>query len=102
MRNAIYAAFLFACASTAALGQANAQRPANPAPAATAAFEIREAWCLKYSQWFVMQAPSREPVPAGARPTQRLENELTYCKLDPQQYERETLAELHTLQPRVS
>lgn len=98
MRNSIYAVFLLACVSTAALAQSQATRPENPPPAATASFEVREAWCLKYAEWFVAHMPVQGSA-AEARSTQRLENEITYCKLDPQQYERETLAELNTAPP---
>ena len=56
---------------------------------------------MKYAEWFVAQTPlQHQRMPADARPTERLENELNYCKLDPQQYERETVAELNT-RPRA-
>jgi hypothetical protein len=100
MRNVIYAGFLLTFASTAALAQTQtAQRPSNPAPAANAAFELREAWCMKYAEWFVSQRPTQGARPADVRATQQLENELSYCKLDPQQYERETIAELNLTPP---
>lgn len=92
MRNLIYGGFLLACASTVAFAQTQAQQPVSPAPAATASFEVREAWCLKYAEWVISFMPAQEQ--PAARPTQRLENEITYCKTDPQHYERETLAEL--------
>lgn len=95
MRDAIYAAFLFACASTAALAQTPATRPENPAPQATAPFEQREDWCQKYAAWYVARSPEQATqAPDATRPTQRIENEINYCKLDPREYERQTLAEL--------
>lgn len=57
---------------------------------------------MKYAEWFVAQTPlQHQRMPADARPTARLENELTYCKVDPQQYERETVAELNTMATRA-
>jgi hypothetical protein len=95
MRNAIYATFLFAAVSSAAMAQTQTQqRPVEAAPAATAAFEQRESWCQKYASWFVERTPVVGASPTDVRPTQRVENEINYCKLDPRQYERETLAEL--------
>ncbi len=94
MRNLVYATFLVACASTAALAQLESKRPAAPAPAASAPFEVREAWCQDYTAWFVGIVPAARPAPADVRDTHRLEVELNSCKLDPRQYERETLAEI--------
>jgi hypothetical protein len=95
MRNIIYASFLFACVSTAALAQTQTQqRPVEATPAATASFEQRESWCQKYAAWFVAQTPVEGARPTDQRPTQRVETEINSCKLDPRQYERETLAEL--------
>jgi hypothetical protein len=95
MRNAIYATFLLACVSTAAIAQAPPSRPALPAPEAAAPFEAREDWCQKYAAWFVARVPSTRTNPsADVRSTQRIENEINYCKLDPKEYERQTLAEL--------
>ncbi len=94
MRNLVSATLLFASASTAALAQAENKRPIAPAPIAAAPFEAREAWCQDYVAWFVGETPAARPAPADVRPTHRLEVEFNSCKLDPQQYERETLAEL--------
>lgn len=95
MRNTIYATLLLAAVSTTALAQTQSeQRPAEAAPAATASFEQRESWCQKYASWFVQRSPTVGATPADVRPTQRVENEINYCKLDPREYERETLAEL--------
>lgn len=95
MRNAIYATFLLACVSTAAVAQVPPTRPALPAPEATAAFEARESWCQKYAAWYVDRVPETRTNPsADIRGTQRIENEINYCKLDPKEYERQTLAEL--------
>lgn len=94
MRNLVYATFLIASASTAALAQVDDKRPAEPAPIAAAPFEAREAWCQDYVAWFVGETPVARPAPADVRPTHRLEVELNSCKLDPREYERQTLAEL--------
>jgi hypothetical protein len=62
---------------------------------ATASFETREDWCQKYASWFVAAAPSAAgAAPADVAPTHRFEVEFNTCKLDPRQYERDTLAEL--------
>jgi hypothetical protein len=91
----IVLAFAILCTAYSATAQERAERPDLPAPPATAAFEQREDWCQKYAAWFVERAPSMEaPSPTDVRPTQRFENELSYCKLDPQEYERQTIAEL--------
>jgi hypothetical protein len=95
MRNAIYATILFACISTVAVAQVPASRPAVAGPEASAAFEQRESWCQRYVAWYVSRAPSTLTNPsADVRSTQRIENEINYCKLDPKEYERQTLAEL--------
>lgn len=70
------------------------ERPQLPAPAADAPFDARAAWCETYAAWFVARAPEEGPNPGDVRPTQRMENEINYCKLDPREYERQTLAEL--------
>jgi hypothetical protein len=94
MRNLVSATLLIASASTAALAQSDDKRPATPAPMAAAPFEAREAWCQDYVVWFIGETPAARPAPADMRPTHRLEVELNSCKLDPQEYERETLAEI--------
>jgi hypothetical protein len=94
MRNAISAALVLASSSAAFAQQIEAKRPEAPAPAATAAFETREAWCQEYTAWFVGETPAARPAPADVRPNHRLEVEFNSCKLDPQGYERDTLAEL--------
>lgn len=103
MRLALIVAALTASASAAfAQPEAlNATRPAAPAPAAASAIETRESWCTKYAAWFIAQTPAPTNTPADARPTQRMETELSSCKLDPQQYERETLAELQSAETRA-
>jgi hypothetical protein len=95
MRNLIYASVLLASTSTGAAAQAPLSRPALPPPEATAAFAEREDWCQNYAAWYVSRAPST-PTKSSAdvRDTQRIENEINYCKLDPKEYERQTLAEL--------
>lgn len=93
MRTHIIAAFLFACAP-AALAQEVIAPPANEAPAATAPVEQRANWCDKYATWLVAMTPApRGAAPADVRASQHLEVEMNSCKIDPQQYERETRAE---------
>ncbi|HRK64738.1 MAG TPA: hypothetical protein PLN53_10115 [Terricaulis sp.] len=70
------------------------ERPQMPAPQATAPFDEREAWCRDFTAWFVTRMPEETPRPRDVRPTQRMETELNYCKIDPRAYERQTLAEL--------
>lgn len=84
---------LFLSAAPVARAQ-EIERPAAPAPAATAPFDQRESWCMDYTAWFVARVPEETSRPSDVRPTQRVENEMNYCKLDPREYERETLAEL--------
>jgi hypothetical protein len=95
MHKLISATLLLASASTAAIAQTPPSRPALPAPEATAVFETRENWCQGYAAWYVSRVPSTLTNPsADVRDTQRVENEINYCKLDPKEYERETQAEL--------
>lgn len=88
MRTAL-AALLFMTA-TAAVAQPRPTAPTQPAPTASAPFEQRESWCQNYAA----HVPAVAPAP-DMRPTQRFENELTYCKSDPQEYQRQTLAEVN-------
>jgi hypothetical protein len=69
------------------------------APAVSAPFSVREAWCQKYAFWVVSQLYDGVRTSAEARPTQQFENEFNSCKLDPEEYERQTRAE--TSQARV-
>ncbi|QGZ94725.1 hypothetical protein [Terricaulis silvestris] len=95
MHKVISATLLLASATTAALAQVEPSRPALPAPEATAPFEAREGWCQGYAAWYVSSVPSRLTNPStDVRDTQRIENEINYCKLDPKEYERQTRAEL--------
>jgi hypothetical protein len=95
MRNIVYTAFLAACVSTAALAQTQTpQRPVEAAPASTASIEARDEWCRKYASWFADQASSPTTRASDLRPTHLVETEINYCKLDPQEYERETVAEI--------
>jgi hypothetical protein len=95
MRTLILATFLLASVATTAMSQTPPSRPAMPAPAATAPFEARETWCQGYAAWYVSRVPSTLTNPsADVRSTQRIENEINYCKIDPKEYERQTLAEL--------
>jgi hypothetical protein len=96
MRALVFTAALVLIAPNA-IAQQLAERPAAPAPAATAPFEQRESWCQKYAAWFVERSPSETPALADVRASHRLEIELNSCKLDPREYERQTLAELARL-----
>ena len=98
MRNIIVAA-LFMTGAASGFGP---QRPALPAPAASASFEARETWCEQYAAWLVAQTPQQGPLPADVRPTQRFEVEFNSCKPDPREYERQTLAELAHANTRPS
>lgn len=97
----ISAACLTALAVTAS-AQTAPQRPADAPPAASAPFEQRGDWCMRYVAWFDHRAPVRGPLPSDVRPTQRYEDELAYCKLDPEQYERDTREELPPQPPGAS
>jgi hypothetical protein len=70
-------------------------KPATPPPAASAAFEQREAWCEVYAAWFMAITPatSASPAPADVRQSHEFEVEFSSCKLDPQQYEQDTREE---------
>jgi len=95
MRNAILSLVLI-CAGPA-FAETGPKRPEESPPAASAPFEARENWCQKYADWFVSVTPT--PAPSDVRPTQRFENELASCKIDPQAYQRETLAEVAGIVP---
>lgn len=70
------------------------QRPREPAPHKTASMEERADWSERYVAWFISQTPEETLLPDDVSPSHRYEVELAYCKLDPQQYEQETSAEL--------
>lgn len=95
MRTHILAAILLSYASAAAAQDVVAP-PATPAPTANAPLDERAAWCDQYATWLVEMTDATSQAaaaPADVRPTQRLEVELNACKLDPQDYERDTRAE---------
>ncbi len=93
MRMHIVAAFLMISAPTA-WAQEVVAPPAEAAPFATAPLEERAAWCDEYATWLIAMTPSTQrAAPSDVRQTQHLEVELNSCKIDPQQYERETRAE---------
>lgn len=93
MRTHIIASLLLASA-TAATAQEVVAPPATPAPSAAAPFDERAQWCDAYATWLVaMSETSPQTAPADVRETQRVENEINACKLDPQNYERDTRAE---------
>jgi hypothetical protein len=98
MRTHIIAVLLLASVQAAAAQEVvappAAPAPAAPAPAATAPFDERAQWCDAYASWLVAMTDSiQHSAPADVRPTQRIEVEINACKLDPQDYERDTRAE---------
>lgn len=95
---ALFLAAAMTLTAPLAFAQPAPERPVSPAPAATAPIEARQAWCTDYAAWFVSHTPDPSPA-AGTRATQRFETERNSCVLDPQTYERQTIAELaHTTQ----
>lgn len=92
MRTHILAAF-FLASTQAAFAQNVIAPPTEPAPTATASIEERANWCDAYASWLVAMTPRDQGAPADVRQSQHLEVEFNACKLDPQQYERETRAE---------
>lgn len=96
MRTHILAAFVLVYAS-AASAQDVISPPEQPAPAATVPFEERAQWCDSYATWLVaitdVSAATQRAAPADVRASQRIEVEINSCKLDPQDYERDTRAE---------
>jgi len=100
MRRGLIAAVGLALATSGAWAQDEPLlRPAEPAPRASAPFEAREAWCLRYAAWFIARMPIEGPLPDDVRPTQRMETEFNSCKLDPRLYERQTMDELTRARP---
>lgn len=79
---------------TSALAQQVPIRPDTPAPTHSAPPEEREQWCQNWVARLVAQQPGDNRGVSFARETQRVENEINYCKLDPVEYERLTLEEL--------
>ena len=61
----------------------------TPPPSAAAPFEKRESWCDAYVSSLVAPAPDIS-LPADVRPTHHFETEFNACKLDPQEYARQT------------
>src|SRR5262245_41060432 len=93
MRIQIIAAFAAISVATA-FAQTTPQRPTDPAPQLTAPIEQREAWCARYTPWVVAHMPQEAAQATEARTTHRDEVELNSCTLDPQEYERVTIAEV--------
>lgn len=91
MRAVLIASVL--ASSSAALAQPLPERPDTAAPAAAAPIEQRQAWCQQYAAWFVSHTPEADQAP-DARATHRYEVEMNSCTLDPQAYERQTIAEV--------
>ncbi|MBL8547138.1 MAG: hypothetical protein JNL81_11790 [Hyphomonadaceae bacterium] len=97
MRTLIIAAISLACAPVA-WAQEVVAPPETPAPTAAAPIDQRAAWCDDYATWLVAMttvAQDQRAAPDDVRESQHLEVELNSCKIDPQQYERETRAEAH-------
>lgn len=83
-----------------ALAQTAIERPETPAPEAAAPFEMREDLCQAYAAWFIERQPALGAAPVDVAPTHRFEVEFNSCKLDPREYERQTLAELAEAEQR--
>mgnify|MGYP001204077355 CR=1 FL=1 len=89
MRTLILAAFTLAC-SHAAFAQEVIAPPAEPAPAANASADERTTWCEEYATWLLAMT---ENAASEAQQSQHPQVELNSCRIDPQQYERETRAQ---------
>lgn len=64
----------------------------DEAPSANAPMEVRESWCrVRVSS--LIADDSTEALPDDVRASQHFETEFNYCKLDPQEYERQTREE---------
>jgi hypothetical protein len=86
---------LIVAASALAVGQvATAQEvvapPAQPAPTASAPVDERTQWCDTYATWLIAMDVATA---SEADESQHLRVELNACRIDPQQYERETRAD---------
>lgn len=93
MRTHISAAFLLVSSHAAAFAQDVIAPPTAAAPTASAPIEERANWCDEYASWLIAMTPRTQAAPTDVRQSQHLEVELNACKIDPQQYERETRAE---------
>ena len=89
MRTLIVAASALAIGQTA-VAQEVIALPAEPAPAANASAEERTTWCDAYATWLIAMD---ETSASDAQRSQHLQVELNSCRIDPQQYERETRAD---------
>ena len=69
-------------------------RPLEDAPPRTAPYEERAAWSDRYVNWFIAQTSPEGPLPPDVQPTHQYMVEFNTCVLDPQEYERQTQAEL--------
>lgn len=94
MRAQIFAAFLAFSAPAAVAQTDTPQRPTTPAPAESASVEARQDWCAAYVAWFVSRMPEQRNLPQDAREGHLTEVEYQFCVLDPQDYQRQSLAEL--------
>lgn len=73
-------------------------RPLPSAPSAAAPYDVRAAWSRDYVTWYILQTPHEGELPADVRATHFFEIEFEICVMDPQSYERQTLAELRQRQ----
>lgn len=89
MRTLIIAAFTLA-SSQVAFAQDVIAPPAQPAPTASAPVDERTSWCDAYATWLIAMDESAS---TDSQQSQHLQVELNSCRIDPQQYERETRAE---------
>lgn len=92
MKRILAALFFFLTASSALA--AEPPLPTNNPPGPEAPYEQRDAWCQSYVPWYVHHAPESEGQAVDARPTQRVDNELNFCRLDSVDYLVKTLLEL--------
>lgn len=69
-------------------------RPTSSPPSADAPYDVRAQWSSDYVAWFIAQVPQDGALPQDVRDTHLFEIEFETCVADPQNYERQTLAEL--------
>ncbi len=91
MRMFIVAAISLA-SSHVPLAQEVVSPPVTPAPSASAPLNERTTWCDQYATWLVAMTPTPN-ASTDSQQAQHLQVELNACKIDPQDYERQTRAE---------
>lgn len=69
-------------------------RPIEDAPPRSAPYETRAAWSERYVAWFIERVEPEGARPSDVPPTHEYTVEFNTCVLDPQEYERQTQAEL--------